>query len=715
MARRIVLRSDAEDSSSPSTENLTIDYEEALNPQQYAAATADDGPLLIVAGAGTGKTRTLIYRMAYLVETGTRPEQIVLLTFTRRAASDMTARAADLLDGRCERVQGGTFHAFCLSVLRRHAPAIDFPRNFTVLDAADAADVLSMLRARGDYSEGKERFPQKKTLYSMFSAVTNRDESLGKVLTRRYPQYKALHEELSALQTEYRKYKKEHGLMDFDDLLSRTLELFETDDSIRQQVASRCRHVLVDEYQDTNALQAALVRQFASVHGNVTVVGDDAQSIYRFRGADFRNIFRFPDTFPDTEILKLEQNYRSTQPILDLANHVIEQADRSYDKTLFSDEAEGEKPALVPAADGEMESRFVAQMVLQLREEGVPLNDIAVLFRSSHNAYDLEVELNRHNIPFVKYGGMKLNEAAHVKDVLAHLKVVENPQDAASWNRILQLIHGIGPKTARTLIDWATGAADDPFVLEEAAPFSNRYVSTLKALLRTLREVREQGTSVADQVEAILDYYQPLFERTYADDHPKRAPDLDHLVGLAANYDDRQRFLSSLALDPIELTALDQEAAEEDEPPLVLSTIHSAKGLEFHTVFLIRALDGTIPSRYALREAGGVDEELRLFYVASTRAEQNLFISYPMTQYRRRRGEYMTAPSRFVEEVPEDILEPVQLVEEDAVDDSEDNEQNAPSSPPQDDNGRAPSPTTGSSSDRPRTERDPTDADGLPF
>jgi len=302
--------------------------------------------------------------------------------------------------------------------------------------------VLSVIRTRGEYGDGEERFPQKNTLYSMFSSATNRDETLGETITKRYPQFTSLHAELKALRDAYRRYKKEHGLMDFDDLLERTLELLETDD--RHQVASRCRHVLVDEYQDTNALQAELVKKFSSVHGNVTVVGDDAQSIYKFRGADFRNIFRFPDEFDDTEVVKLEHNYRSTQPILDLANRVIEQAERSYDKTLFTEKTEGELPALVPAADGDMEARFVAEMVLRLREDGVPLSDVAVLFRSSHNAYDLEVELNQRNIPFVKYGGMKLNEAAHIKDVLAHLKVVENPQDAASWNRALQLISSSG-------------------------------------------------------------------------------------------------------------------------------------------------------------------------------------------------------------------------------------------------------------------------------
>lgn len=710
MARRIVLQSEG-DEVSRSSEDLTIDYANALNPQQHAAATAGDGPLLIVAGAGTGKTRTLIYRLAYLVETGTKPSQIVLLTFTRRAANDMTARASSLLDGRCERVRGGTFHAFCLEVLRQHAKAIGFPRNFTVLDASDAADVLSVLRARGDYGDGEERFPKKNTLQSMFSSATNRDETIGEVVTKRYPQFKSLHNELKTLRSEYREYKKEHGLMDFDDLLSNTLHLFETNDDIRHQAASRCRHVLVDEYQDTNALQADLVEHFASVHGNVTVVGDDAQSIYRFRGADFRNIFRFPETFSDTEILKLEQNYRSTQSILDLANHVIDQADRSYEKTLFTEDKEGELPALVPAADGDMEARFVAQMVLELREDGVPLSDIAVLFRSSHNAYDLEVELNRRNVPFVKYGGMKLNEAAHIKDVLAHLKVVENPQDAASWNRVLQLIHGIGPKTAQRLIDWTTDAAEDPLALGDGAPFSDRYAGRLKQLFAVLRQVRDDETNVTEQVEAILDYYQPLFENKYADDHPKRAPDLEHLAGLAANYETRRRFLSSLTLDPIELTALDQEAAEDDEPPLVLSTIHSAKGLEFHTVFVIRALDGNIPSRHALRETGGVDEELRLFYVAVTRAEKNLFSSYPMTQYRRGQGEYMTSPSRFVEDIPEDLLEPVQLVEEDAVQDSDEDDAAL------EENGKdQKSESSGTAHIEPaELPNDPADADGLPF
>ncbi|WP_022835433.1 ATP-dependent helicase [Salisaeta longa] len=667
MARRIVLSSDGPAEAS-SDDALTIDYRAALNDQQYAAATAGAGATLIIAGAGTGKTRTLIYRLAYLVETGTRPERIALLTFTRRAAQEMTARATALLDGRCQRVQGGTFHAFCLGVLKRHAEAIGFPNNFTILDASDAADVLSVLRTQGNYHKRDERFPQKRTLYNMFSAVSNRQEPLEDVLAERYPQYVPLHDDLEDIRRAYARYKKAHGLMDFDDLLLHTRALLARNEAIRRQVAGRCKHVLVDEYQDTNALQADLVQLLAAVHGNVTVVGDDAQSIYRFRGADYRNIFRFPDQFPDTRVLKLEQNYRSTQPILDFANHVIEDANQSYDKTLFSEMAAGDLPARVPAPDGETEARFVAQMVLQLRESGVPLQRMAVLFRSSHNAYDVEVALNRRNIPFVKYGGMKLNEAAHIKDVLAHLKVAENPQDAASWNRVLRLLHGIGPKTARDLIAWITEEADEPFTIGDGGPFSKRYLSDLKQLFATLRRIRDPDLPLAEQVEAVIETYRPHFEHKYADDYPKRAQDLEQFVSIARSYADRGRFLAELALDPIELSAIDQEGADDDEPPLVLSTIHSAKGLEFHTVFLIQALEGTLPSRYAYDEPGGLDEERRLFYVAVTRAEENLFVSYPERQYRPYQGDYLTDPSRFIDAVPEALLEPVRLVTDAAPD-----------------------------------------------
>ena len=662
MARRFVLKTD----NTPAPSRLTIDYAAELNTQQLAAVQAPGGPVLVIAGAGTGKTRTLVYRVAYLVETGTPPEQIVLLTFTRRASREMLARASAVLDGRCNRVRGGTFHSFCLNILRDHAPAIGFSQKFSIMDAADDADVIDVLRTARGLHKSQQRFPRKRTLQSIFSAAVNREMPIEEVLAYQYPQFMGHLDVMTSLQAEYETYKRAHGLMNYDDLLRYTLELLQSSDKVRVQIGTVCRHVLVDEYQDTNRLQAQLVECLASVHNNVMVVGDDAQSIYRFRGADFRNIFAFPEQFAGTQVLKLEQNYRSTQPILDLANHIMKEARQKYDKALFSRREGEELPGLVAAPDDRFESRFVSQMILELREQGIPLNRMAVLFRSSANAFDLEVELGQRDIPYVKYGGMKLSEAAHIKDVISHMRVLENPQDAVAWNRVLQLLPGVGPKTAQELIGWITDASGDPFELENR-PFSPRYVEALKALFKVLRPLVNPQKSLTAQLEALVTYYEPLMKKKYFEDYPKRMQDLDHFVALAENVQNRTVFLSSLVLDPIELSALDTNPVDDDEAPLVLSTIHSAKGLEFHTVFLIHALDGILPSGYALKEDAGIDEELRLLYVAITRAEDNLFITYPVLQYRRHQGEFLSNPSRFVEGIPESLLEPWSLIEDSAV------------------------------------------------
>lgn len=659
MARRFVLKTEPAHDRPP---GLTIDYAGELNEQQLAAAAAGGGAHLVVAGAGTGKTRTLVYRVAYLVESGTPPEQILLLTFTRRAASEMLTRASALLDGRCQRVQGGTFHAFCLSLLRRHAEQAGYPSNFTILDSGDAADVVDLVRNAAGLSRSGKRFPRKATLYAMISTAVNRQMTIEEVVEDRYPQFVDELEGVERVATGYREYKARHGLMDYDDLLMQTGMLLEREPDICNAVAARCRHVLVDEYQDTNLLQARLVELFASVHGNVMAVGDDAQSIYRFRGANPDNIFDFPDRFEGARVMRLEHNYRSTQQILDLANHLITLASRRYDKRLFSSRPGGELPGLVAAPDEQTECRFVCQMISQLREEEVPLNRMAVLFRSGFNSYALELELNRRNIPFVKYGGLKLSEAAHIKDLIAHLRVVENPKDASAWNRILVLLEGVGPKTASDIIEWVADRDREPFAIEEK-PFSPRYAASLIALFSMLRSLRSGELGLQDQIETLQVYYEPILKRKYYEDYPRRQQDLDHFSGIAAQFRSRASFLESLALDPIELTALDAEGAVEDEPPLVLSTIHSAKGLEFDTVFVIQAIDGILPSAYSLRDTEALDEELRLLYVAVTRAERNLFVSYPILQHRRFEGEYFAKPSRYVVDVDESILEPVRLEE----------------------------------------------------
>ncbi|MEM6326006.1 MAG: ATP-dependent helicase, partial [Bacteroidota bacterium] len=457
--RRFVLPRDSSDAATKAggpvalRPDLQIDYAADLNPQQLAAATASGGPTLIVAGAGTGKTRTLVYRVAYLVETGVPPDCIALLTFTRRAAREMLTRAAHLLDGRCETVRGGTFHAFCVEVLRRHGEAIGVPRRFTILDQADAADVIDLIRTERGLDSRQRRFPKKRTIQRILSSAANRGLSVEEVLEDEHPHYRRHADALADLAAAFRETKRRYGLADYDDLLGLTLQLLASREAIRQQVAGRLQHVLVDEYQDVNHVQASLVSHLASVHGNVTAVGDDAQSIYRFRGADVGHILAFPDQFPGARVLKLEENYRSTQPILNVANAVLEGASRQYDKRLFTRKEGGDVPGLVACPDEDWQSRFVCEVVLGNREAGVALARQAVLFRASWASYALEAELTRRQIPFVKVGGLKLAEAAHVKDLVAHLRVAENPADAVAWNRALLLLEGVGPRTVRKVLD----------------------------------------------------------------------------------------------------------------------------------------------------------------------------------------------------------------------------------------------------------------------
>ncbi len=671
MSRRFVLRADPE-AARPAA--LQIDYAAALDPQQHAAATAADGPTLIVAGAGTGKTRTLVYRVAYLVETGTPPEQVALLTFTRRAAAEMLARAARLLDGRCERVRGGTFHAFCLSVLRQHAERLGMPRAFTLLDMADAADVIDLLRTQAGFDAAQKRFPRKGTVQALLSASVNRGVALDDVIAETAPQFAGHTEAIADLGRAFQGYKRAAGLADYDDLLALTAELLDSHDDVRQAVSGSLRHVLVDEYQDVNGLQAGIVERLASVHGNLTAVGDDAQAIYGFRGSDVRHILGFGARYPRARILKLERNYRSTQPVLDLANHVLEGV--GYEKHLVSSREGGpgkpgpDLPALVRAPDDGDEARFVAQVVLDAREEGLSLGRIGVLFRSASSSFALEAELARRGVPFVKRGGLKLAEAAHVRDVVAHLRLAENPADAVAWTRALKLLEGVGPAAARTLLPWAAHATETGRVDADALPPVRSQAATAGALELARLIVRLRGDVAATaeaQVERLLVYYRPVLERLYPDDAAARADDLDALTALAAAAPSRAAFLETLALDPLDFSTQPAEGTFEDEAPLVLSTIHSAKGLEFDTVFLIHALDGILPSHYALRSPQETDEERRLLYVALTRAETSLYVSYPLVHYRRGSGALLTEPSRFLAAIPEALLEPWSLVEEPAA------------------------------------------------
>lgn len=631
-------------------------YRSSLNEQQFQVATAPDGPALVIAGAGSGKTRTLIYRLAWLVHCGVKPESILLLTFTRRAAHEMLKRAAQLLDERCRRVSGGTFHSVAAAILRRYGKALGLSSSFTILDRSDAEDVIQLLRGEMGLAEKGKRFPKKGTLSDLFSKVRNKRRTLDEVVADEYRHFNDQIDLIRSLFVRYQKYKTDRHLVDFDDLLVDLYALLSEHAPIREALAEQYKHLLVDEYQDTNKIQGEIVRLLGR-DGRVMAVGDDAQSIYSFRGADFQNILRFPQFFPGTQVYKLEENYRSTQAVLDLANAVIAESKQQYPKHLFTRNEGGIKPALVRAQEESEQSRFVAQKILELREGGIPLSEIAVLFRSSFHSFDLEIELARRNLPFEKRGGFKLVETAHVKDLMSHLRILVNPSDAVSWNRLLLLIPGIGPRTGRKMI--AKMQQEGRESLRGLA--RGAQAESIQRLLEMLTQA-ESSDSMTGRIERVMEYYLPLMKNKY-DDHPKRMKDLEHLLLIAERYRSLSRFLSDLALEP-EASIVDAAPADADPEKLVLSTIHSAKGLEWRVVFIIWALDGYFPSLYAFTQEAELEEERRLMYVAITRAKEQLYLSYPIRVFHRASHAVLTKPSRFIESVPEAILEPWILSEE---------------------------------------------------
>jgi len=638
-----------------------LDYRKELNEAQYEAATAMAGPLLIIAGAGTGKTRTLVYRVAHLIDQGVDPRSILLLTFTRRSAEEMLRRASLLIDHRCNQVAGGTFHSFANLVLRISGRHLGLLPSFTIMDRTDSEDVIQLIRAEMGLNSKEKRFPRKQTVAEIFSMSLNKQTRLSDLLELEYPHLIELNDDLAELFRRYTSYKRSKSLLDYDDLLTRLRDLLADHSEVRNRLSDTYRFIMVDEYQDTNHLQAEIVRLLAATHNNVAVVGDDAQSIYSFRGANFRNIMDFPKHFPGARIIKLEENYRSTQPILNVTNEIIQGAKEGYEKRLFTRKNVGTRPKLVQAGSEQMQSQFVCQKILELREEGVPLWDIAVLFRSSFHSFDLEIELARHKLPFVKRGGFQFMEAAHVKDLLAHLRVLANPQDAISWNRVLLLLEGVGPGASQKITKWLL---EGPNAVERLRSYQAK--GKIAHGLRTLAQVLEEAAHVelpSEQAQYLLQYYVPILKQNYPDDHPKRLRDMEHFQGMTERYRSLERLLSDMALEPPNDSIAGVLAVDPDEGPLILSTIHSAKGLEFHSVFIIWALEGRFPSIYVESDED-LEEERRLFYVAATRAKQNLFISYPARVFDKTLRMVLSRPSRFIEDISPRLLEPVALVPE---------------------------------------------------
>ena len=601
-----------------------------LNPTQEKASRTLEGPVLVVAGAGTGKTRTLIYRLVRLIESGIHPKSILLLTFTRRSAQEMISRASEILGGEYHMVAGGTFHSFSHSMLRRYGQLGGFENDFTVLDQADSLEIIGNLRKDMELKDLIQKFPKRQTLAAMISKMVNKQVSLKLILETEYSHFEDQFSTINKLVQAYDHYKMEHHFMDFDDLLVKFVQLLQNNSEVKTRICKRYPFVMVDEYQDTNLLQSKITEFLAGSKQNIMVVGDDAQSIYAFRGANIENLFNFNRKFKNTCIVKLEENYRSTQSILDVANALLNQMSQSFRKRLFTQITGSQKPFLVMASDEMDQAKYVARKIESLVQEGIKISEIAVLFRASHHAYLLEIELGKLSLPYVKYGGFKFTETAHVKDALAYLRVLDNPSEELSLTRILMLCDGVGRVTARKIRQLGKGKG----ILEMLKNYQakGKIKAGLGRLEALFKKLSCESLSPKEAFECIIEYYTPIMELNY-DDWPKRNRDLKQLISISHNYKCVSEMLSDMTLDPPNISKKGNLDFDEEDSDLVLSTVHSAKGLEWKAVFVLQVVDGAFPMIRSFAESQEdqkeLDEELRLLYVAVTRAKEKLYLVCP--------------------------------------------------------------------------------------
>jgi len=662
---------------------LAIDYRAHLDDEQFAAVCAPMGPVLVIAGAGAGKTRTLVFRLARMLEQGIAPERILLLTFTNRAAREMLDRAAQLVshlpgfDAR--RLQGGTFHRIGHRILRRHAERLGYTPGFGILDAEDRRDLVGACIADLGLSVGKRRFPRADVVAAILSEAVNTQRSLEEVLARRYPRFEALAREIAAVGRRYEARKRELDLMDFDDLLLRWRELLVGHAEVRAELQSLYEAILVDEYQDTNRVQAELVERMSGERRNVTVVGDDAQAIYSFRGAELTNILEFPARYPGCQIHRLTANHRSTPQILALANASIARNVRQYPKELRSRRSDGPLPVVVPAADAVQQAAFVAQRVLELRDEGVALKEIGILYRAHYQAMELQFELSRRGIPFQVRSGLRFFEHAHVKDVLAFLRLATNPADELAFRRVVRLFPGIGSGTAERL--WEAFRSAGGSTAERLASMPEPMVRARAGWLqcrRTLEAVSSPEALAAPgtAIELVLEHgYRDHLRESFVDAEA-RAEDLRQLAAYASQFPDALAFLSEVSL-LTELAAEDVVAAEPPDEFLTLSSIHRAKGLEWRVVFVVWLAEGHFPTATSISDPSQLEEERRCFYVALTRARDELYLVHPVLAAPRDGERHILRPSRFLTELSDEpgLWETWNLAEE--VE-----EESAPPSPP---------------------------------
>ncbi len=635
-----------------------IDYARDLNPAQYKAATTLEGPVLVIAGAGSGKTRTIVHRLAWLVERGWPAHSMLLLTFTRKAAHEMLQRASLLLGQHLTGVQGGTFHGFAFSVLRQTPPSWA-PHGLCVMDAADSAAAIQQCREELGIGKGDRSFPKVQTVIGLLSKARNKELDIDAVL-RREAQHLLPHAaDLFRLGEAYVAYRRQHGLLDYDDLLFELERLFVERPDVLARQSGRFRQILVDEYQDTNKVQARLVRLLArgapggEGGGNVMAVGDDAQSIYAFRGATVQNILTFPDMFPGTRIVRLEENYRSVQPVLDVANALLANAPEGYRKSLFSHRMpdDNEPPVRLYRPLSDLTQAKIAAARVEELLHSRPADEIAVLFRAGYQSYHLEVELNKRGVAFRKYGGLRYTEAAHVKDVLAFARLVVNPLDLPSFERVAALTRGIGPKTARKLYDAAV-RGDEAAFAKASAKYQDfaadmALIGKLRAGIGPAPGSAGPDGAPARVINAILENYRPRMDVLFPDDWPRRWQGLEELGAMAATYDDTALFIADLSLES-------PDADDDGERTVTLSTVHSAKGLEWSAVLLLDLVEDRFPSRHALARPDDFEEERRLMYVACTRAKDSLDLFVPAALFSRAGGGLEPAtPSPFIRELPD--------------------------------------------------------------
>jgi DNA helicase-2/ATP-dependent DNA helicase PcrA len=651
---------------------LRIDYAAELNPQQLAAVTAPPGPALVLAGAGSGKTRTLTYRVAYLIERGVSPERLLLLTFTNKAAREMMGRVTELVGSEPSRLWGGTFHSIGARVLRSHAELLGYRPDFTILDREDSEALLKACVGAAGIDTKSVPFPKVEVVADLISRGTNERVGIGTLLERRRTGFEGMRGEIERVAALYAARKQAANVMDFDDLLALWLRLMDEIAEVRERYQRRFEFVMVDEYQDTNQIQSDLIDRLVGAHRHLMVVGDDSQSIYSWRGANFRNILDFPKRYPGAAIFKIETNYRSTPEILAVANAAIAANTEQFAKQLVAARKSGMKPALVPCEDAHQQAGFVAQRVVELHEEGIGLGGMAVLYRSHFHALEVQMEFTRRGIPFVITSGIRFFEQAHIKDVTAWLKWTANPADELSFKRMVLLLPGIGPRAGEKL--WAAfGAAHErakaeaggdtaavaPSLVAAGASAPRKSAPAWAQLTATIAQLEDPGVfgRPADMIRLVLEaFYEDYAEDTFAN-AAQRLEELNQLATYAGQFASLTDFLTQLSLLNNMEAEAEQRAEQDDDDRVRLSSVHQAKGLEFDVVFAIMLGEGLFPSGRSLEDASAIEEERRLFYVTVTRAKDELYLCYPLLRFTQAQGMQRLMPSRFLDEIRSDLLE----------------------------------------------------------